>query len=356
MDTLTLALVGAAYGTTLAAGVSGRAWRVRSKADGLLALLLSCGVVAILAIAVEHRLAGGPPAGLLERIEHVATLASGPVLWLYVQAALGRGRFGPARMVHFAPAAAAAVVPATLVPPIELLVAHQMSYTVLAAVLRFRGQRAVRCHGAATLAVLGVVLAVHAAQAVRIASRGAPLLVDVVPATLSLALLACGAAAGVVWIAHQGAARSRSGVRRMGRWRSGARRTGGRRAAGAAEADAELLRRLDRLMEEEHLYRKADLGLHELAAALEVTPHRLSGALNATRGVALTHYLGRFRVEDARRRLRDPGHAIYTIEAIGERSGFGSRSAFYSVFRRETGTTPARFRAGSHPGDPSGSS
>lgn len=95
MDTLTFALVGAAYGTTLAAGVSGRAWRVRSRADGLLALLLSCGVVAILAIALEHRLAGGPPAGLLERIEHVATLASGPVLWLYVQAALGRGRSGP---------------------------------------------------------------------------------------------------------------------------------------------------------------------------------------------------------------------------------------------------------------------
>ncbi|MFP3941738.1 MAG: helix-turn-helix domain-containing protein [Thermoanaerobaculia bacterium] len=241
---------------------------------------------------------------------------------------------------------AAAVVPAALVPPIELLVAHQASYTVLAAIVRFRGRGAVRCHGSATTAVLAVVLAVHAAQAVRIASRGAPVLADVVPATLSLALLGCGAAPGVVWIAHQGSGRSRSGPRRAS----------ARGAAGARDQEADLLRRLDRLMDEEHLYRSADLGLHDLAAALEVTPHRLSEALNGTRGVSLTHYLARFRVEDARRRLRDPGHAIVTIEAIGQRSGFGSRSAFYSVFRRETGTTPARFRAAERPGVPSRSS
>lgn len=342
MDTMTLSVVGAAYTASIAVGVSRRAWRQRSETDGYLALLLVCGVLAITTIAVQHRLDGGPLGALLQRVEYVATLVSGPALLLFVRGLAEAGtrrRERLVRLVHFAPAAAAAAAPAALAIPIELLVLHQVAYTCSAAAVRVRRRAAVRRHASTSWCALAILAAVHLAQAVRIAGRGSLLLVDVVPVTLSVAILCGGALGVVVWLAHGTPARRRR------------RRGVGHRALPAAEAvaraagESDLLARLERLMGEDHLYRRPDLGLRELAGALGVTPHRLSDELNAVAGVTLSRYLAGFRLADAKRRLLDPAHDVVTVDAIGERSGFGSRSAFYATFRREVGTTPTRFRA-----------
>lgn len=336
MDTLTLAVVGAAYGTSLAVGVCRRAWRRQSTAEGLLALLLGCAVVAILTIVLQHRLDGGFAEALLERIELVATLSAGPALLLYVRSVTGPGALRRRELLHFAPALVAASVPAALAAPIELLLAHQVTYTALALRRRIRRREEVRHQPATSWALLGIMAVVHLAQMVRLATAGSPLLIDVVPATLSVALLCGGALAAIAFVTHEGRAR---GLRRR-------RATGHTtKVAPPAAADVELLERLDRLMQSETLYRRPELGLHDLAAALGASPHRLSAALNTIAGVTLTGYLTRLRLADAKRRLLDPAHAIYTIDAIGERSGFGSRSGFYAAFRREVGTTPTRFRA-----------
>jgi AraC-like DNA-binding protein len=60
--------------------------------------------------------------------------------------------------------------------------------------------------------------------------------------------------------------------------------------------------------------------------------------------VSLTDFLNELRVEDAKRRLLDPGHDCFSIEGIAAQSGFGSRSAFYAALRRLGETAPSELR------------
>lgn len=59
------------------------------------------------------------------------------------------------------------------------------------------------------------------------------------------------------------------------------------------------------------------------------------------------HYLARLRMQLAARRLRDSRDSV---EAIADAVGYASTAAFQRAFKREMGTTPARWRRMSAPG------
>lgn len=105
-----------------------------------------------------------------------------------------------------------------------------------------------------------------------------------------------------------------------------------------------LLRRLEASMEA-GTYRDPDASLASVAAALGVTAHALSQALNQHGGTTFSLYMTQWRVKHARQALLDPAHDFLTIEAIASRSGFASRSAFYRAFREHHGATPVEYRA-----------
>lgn len=87
------------------------------------------------------------------------------------------------------------------------------------------------------------------------------------------------------------------------------------------------------------------LTLRGLAEAARTTPHILSEALNLHGGRSFNDLLNETRVEDAQAQLLDPANDRFTIEGIAQSSGFKSRSAFYTTFRRLVGVTPAEFRS-----------
>lgn len=87
------------------------------------------------------------------------------------------------------------------------------------------------------------------------------------------------------------------------------------------------------------------LTLRDLAEAARTTPHHLSEALNLHGGRSFNDLLAEVRVEDAKARFLDPSNDLFTIEGIAQTSGFKSRSAFYTTFRRLVGVTPAEFRS-----------
>jgi AraC-like DNA-binding protein len=64
-------------------------------------------------------------------------------------------------------------------------------------------------------------------------------------------------------------------------------------------------------------------------------------------------FVNGYRVEEARRILRDPRRGDQKILTIAFDSGFASKAAFNRVFKRHTGMTPSEYKA--RLADPSGS-
>jgi AraC-like DNA-binding protein len=113
---------------------------------------------------------------------------------------------------------------------------------------------------------------------------------------------------------------------------------------GLTDQDAgAVMAKLDRWMKDEELYRNPDLTLKVIAERIGETPHAISQAVNQQGGQSLNAYLAAWRVRHAQRELADPANHCFTIEAIGNRSGFASRSAFYRAFREHVGVTPAAY-------------
>lgn len=84
----------------------------------------------------------------------------------------------------------------------------------------------------------------------------------------------------------------------------------------------------------------------ELAARLGVHPVRLSRELRRAHHMTMTELILRLRVEHAAHLLRTTGRGL---AAIALDAGFADQSHLAKVFRRYTGTTCARYRAGERP-------
>lgn len=108
-----------------------------------------------------------------------------------------------------------------------------------------------------------------------------------------------------------------------------------------AEAD-DLLARCNAVMEAERRYLDQNFKLADLAKAADSTTHQVSQLLNDNLDQSFAAYLRAFRVRHARAAILTDDHL--TLEAIGMEAGFGSKSAFYTAFKEETGTTPAKYR------------
>ncbi len=329
MDSTTFGFVGAAYAAAFGAGLL----RLRrgTTADTLLAALCAIAATAITTIVAQHDAHMSEIAPLLERVELTASLVAGPLLLAYFAAALQKRTLRRVDWLHAVPA----LLSLALLLPIELVVAHQIVYTTLSAVVLFRARRneAAPFHTAVTRGLLLFFAAVHAAQMVRFGWSDVGPLRNVVPVVASAAILLLGLALA---LAHRGEQLLPQ------RYRN----------SSLAEADAgRCTERLDALMRTEVVYRDPAVSLAAIAEKLGVTTHHLSQSLNQHRGTTLIDYLGSWRVEEAKRQLLDPARDNVTIDAIAESAGFGSRSAFYSAFRRVTGVTPSAFRRLRQPPD-----
>ena len=98
------------------------------------------------------------------------------------------------------------------------------------------------------------------------------------------------------------------------------------------------------VLEQTEFYADPSLSLAKLAKQLGTTPHYVSQVLNEEVGKTYFEYISQFRVDKARKLLVDPTTRYFTIEEIAERSGYLSKSAFNTAFKKTTGTTPGAFR------------
>lgn len=106
--------------------------------------------------------------------------------------------------------------------------------------------------------------------------------------------------------------------------------------------EAELL--LDRfraLMQHEKIYLNPNLKSQEVASRLDLSVHQFSNLLNEHAGKRFSEIINEYRIAFSKELLRS--NTNLTLEAIGNESGFNSKTSFYTAFRKLVGQTPAQF-------------
>jgi AraC-like DNA-binding protein len=107
----------------------------------------------------------------------------------------------------------------------------------------------------------------------------------------------------------------------------------------------DLLSRFMHLFKEEKIYLKSDINIQDVATLLDTNKYVLSKIINTCFHNNFPSLMNEYRVKEAINLLSNVRESsIYTLAAIGEKSGFRSRQAFYQVFKKATGVTPNDFR------------
>ena len=100
---------------------------------------------------------------------------------------------------------------------------------------------------------------------------------------------------------------------------------------------------LVKYMTEEKPYLKGNLTLRELAEMIDIHPNYLSELLNEKMGKNFSEYINHFRVETFKTLAPQPKNAHLSLLGLAYESGFNSKTAFNTFFKKETGMTPKQY-------------
>ncbi len=104
-----------------------------------------------------------------------------------------------------------------------------------------------------------------------------------------------------------------------------------------------LIDELNSIMNEEQLFKNANLKSSELAKKIQLTTHQLSQLLNDNLGKNFSSFVNEYRINEAKKMLLSNGNI--TLEAIGYECGFNSKSTFYTTFKKIVGKTPSQYKS-----------
>jgi AraC-like DNA-binding protein len=104
------------------------------------------------------------------------------------------------------------------------------------------------------------------------------------------------------------------------------------------------LKKLRALMENEKIFLQNDLKLGDVAERMNLPAYYVSQVINEKLGKTFYDFINEYRVEEVKRRFADEKYDHMTILAAGFDSGFNSKTAFYSAFKKNTGMTPTEFK------------
>ena len=115
--------------------------------------------------------------------------------------------------------------------------------------------------------------------------------------------------------------------------------------AGLSTPDRASLNRLEQLMTIERAYRHEGLTIGLLAVRVGMPEHRLRVLINDGLGHRnFNAFLNRYRIDEAKAALADPGQIGVSVLTIALDAGFQSLAPFNRAFKADTGLTPTEFR------------
>jgi AraC-like DNA-binding protein len=105
----------------------------------------------------------------------------------------------------------------------------------------------------------------------------------------------------------------------------------------------ELSERINTYMREEQAYLNPDLDISDISFALKVPRHHIAYCFTNVLESKFSSFKNRLRIEHAKKLLEDGEAQLNSIDGIGAKSGFKSRSSFFMAFKVETGMTPNQY-------------
>ncbi len=102
--------------------------------------------------------------------------------------------------------------------------------------------------------------------------------------------------------------------------------------------------RLVHLMVEEAYYKEPNLSLADVAKTLQVSQRKLSQLINTNTDQNFNQFVNYYRVEEAKKLLKDNAYNNLSMLGIAYDAGFNSKASFFSVFKKFTSVTPNTFK------------
>ncbi len=101
---------------------------------------------------------------------------------------------------------------------------------------------------------------------------------------------------------------------------------------------------IDKRIKQGQLYMDPDITLDSLADTLKIMPRDLSMIINRHFGANFYTFINSYRIEEAKKMLKDQAMKNITITEIYLAVGFNSKSVFYTFFKKLEGVTPTKYR------------
>ncbi len=114
-----------------------------------------------------------------------------------------------------------------------------------------------------------------------------------------------------------------------------------RGAESFSDADEALAQKIERLLTLEKVYQEASYSRMDLARECDASETTISKVINAHFGKSFPQLMNEYRIEDAKRLLRETDAPI---KVVAEDVGFNSLASFNRVFKEMTGDSPSKFR------------
>ena len=105
-----------------------------------------------------------------------------------------------------------------------------------------------------------------------------------------------------------------------------------------------LLDDLNDLLHKKEIYKKIDLRITDISKKLNTNRTYISRVVNEELNTNFSDLINQFRVEHAKKLLREKDCKTLGLSQVGELSGFKSDSSFYRIFKEKEGVSPGDFR------------
>lgn len=106
----------------------------------------------------------------------------------------------------------------------------------------------------------------------------------------------------------------------------------------------DLAKEINQFFLENKPYLKIDFAISDLNIVFKVPQHHIAICFRDYIGLKFTDMKTHYRIEYAKEVLLNAEYNNLTLDAIGQQSGFLSKSNFFSCFKKSTGITPLEFQ------------
>lgn len=109
------------------------------------------------------------------------------------------------------------------------------------------------------------------------------------------------------------------------------------------EKQTAVVDKVKNLLTNEKLYLNPELTIIQISDKIGEHPRTVSGSINRVCQENFNRFINKYRVEEAKKLLRDKNSELLNMEGIGSEAGFKSNSSFYNAFKKELNVTPLQY-------------